>query len=137
MNGMTNKHLIFLDTNLFIYFFEGKGVFGLKAKKVFELLATNKAEAVTSIITQIELLSLKSSDESSKHLLELFLETPNLTVENLGPEIANEAARVRRIYGFRTPDAIQLATAIYCKAEKFITNDKRLASFKEIKIEFL
>ena len=134
---MENKHFIFLDTNLFIYFFEGKGVLGLKAKKVFELLATNKVKAVTSIITQIELLSLKSSNESTKHLLELFLETPNLTIENLGPEIANEAARVRRVYGFRTPDAIQLATALYCKADKFITNDKRLASFKEINIELL
>lgn len=134
---MKNKPLIFLDTNPFIYFFEGKGVLGLKAKKVFELLTTNKAKAVTSIITQIELLSLKSSDQNSKHLLELFLETPNLTVENLGPEIANEAARVRRAYGFRTPDAIQLATALYCKVDKFITNDKRLANFKEIKIELL
>lgn len=134
---MKNNSLLFLDTNIFIYFFEGKESSGLKAKKIFELLSENKARAVTSIITQVELLSLKSSAENTQHLLELFLETPNLVVENLGSEIAVEAAKIRQKYGFRTPDAIQLATAMYSKADKFITNDKRLASFKEIKIELL
>jgi len=37
-------------------------------------------------------------------------------------------------YGIRTPDAIQVATAIRHTAEKFITNDERLAIVKEIKV---
>lgn len=134
---MKNKPLLCLDTNLFIYFFEGSDVLGKKVKKIFELLVTNKAAAVTSIVTQIELLSLETSEENIEHLLRLFLETPNLKIEDLGVEIAVEAARIRRVYHFRTPDAIQLATAIYCQANKFITNDKRLLNFKEIKVELL
>jgi predicted nucleic acid-binding protein len=34
----------------------------------------------------------------------------------------------------QTPDAIQIATAIYYPADYFLTNDKRLKSVTEIKI---
>ncbi len=134
---MKNKPLLFLDTNIFIYFFQQEKILGEKAKKIFELLVDDKAKGVTSIITQIELLSIKASPQSLEHLFSLFLETPNLTVENITPEIAIESARIRREYGFRVPDAIQLATAVLAKADTFITNDKRLSQFKEIKVKLL
>jgi predicted nucleic acid-binding protein len=44
------------------------------------------------------------------------------------------AAGLRARHGLRTPDAIQIATALRHKAETFITNDERLASVKEIKV---
>ncbi|WP_366556963.1 PIN domain-containing protein [Desulfosporosinus sp. BICA1-9] len=37
--------------------------------------------------------------------------------------IALQAAKLRASYGFKTPDALFLATAIEEKAEAFITND--------------
>ena len=69
--------------------------------------------------------------------MQLFLETPNLKIKNLDSEIAIEAARIRRKYGFQTPDAIELATAVVAKADAFITNDKRLMKFNEIKVKLL
>lgn len=134
---MKQNKLLCLDTNIFIYYFQAENEFGLKTKKLFELLVKNKAHAVTSIITQIELLSLDMSPEESKRLYSLFLETPHLKVENLVPDIANEAAKIRREYDFRTPDAIQLATAVYSKADAFITNDRKLLSFKGILVQSL
>jgi predicted nucleic acid-binding protein len=59
---------------------------------------------------------------------------PNLTDLEDNMAISLEAARIRREYGLRLPDATQLATAIYAKAKAFITNDHRLKQFKEIKI---
>ena len=49
---MKNKPLFLLDTNIFIYFFEGKGTRGKKSKTIFQQLANNQAQAVTSIITK-------------------------------------------------------------------------------------
>jgi predicted nucleic acid-binding protein len=40
--------------------------------------------------------------------------------------IADEAAQLRARHGLRTPDAIQLATAIRSGASSFLTNDSRL-----------
>jgi predicted nucleic acid-binding protein len=134
---MKSNPLFFFDTNIFIYLFEGNAEHGLQVKKMFELLALNKAKAITSIITQVELLSLDSTPEDIQQLLELFLETPNLRVLDLGSEIATEAARIRRQYHFRTPDAIQLATAVLHQVDLFITNDRRLDSFGEVNVELI
>ena len=47
-------------------------------------------------------------------------------------EIGEVAAEVRREYGFRLPDSIQLATALHSKSQAFVTNDRRLKKFKEL-----
>ncbi len=41
----------------------------------------------------------------------------------MSEEIAEEAARLRAIHNLRTPDAIQLATALTAGASWFLTND--------------
>ncbi len=131
------KQLFFVDTNIFIYYFQEDEKFGPRAKKILELLVAGKAQAVTSIITQVELLSLPTTEQQTEYLRGLFLETPNLQIKELTPEIADEAARIRREYKFRFPDAIQLATAVVSDVPVFITNDKRLSRFKELKIKLL
>jgi predicted nucleic acid-binding protein len=49
-------------------------------------------------------------------------------------DVAEISSDLRARYGIRTPDAIQVATAIRHKAEKFITNDERLAFVKDIRV---
>ena len=51
--------------------------------------------------------------------------------------IAEEAARLRAVHNLRTPDAVQLATAITAGASSFLTNDTRLAGLPEPKILLL
>jgi predicted nucleic acid-binding protein len=89
---------------------------------------------VTSIITFTEVLSFKKSNEIISDLKSLLLEVPNLEMKDVSRDIAEEAARIRRTYGFYLPDAIQLATALNAKASIFITNDIKLRKCKEIKI---
>jgi len=133
---MKNK-LIGLDTNIFIYHFQNNPQFGQKAQKIFSQLTTNKTKAITSVITLTELLSLKRSDEIILELKNLMLELPNMEIKDISRDIAIEAARIRRTYGYRLPDSIQVATALAGKADMFITNDVKLQSFKEIKIVLL
>ena len=48
----------------------------------------------------------------------------------LNSEIASLFAEIRATYNIKTPDAVQLASAIYAKADLFISNDDRLSRFK-------
>ncbi|MHB8126098.1 MAG: type II toxin-antitoxin system VapC family toxin [Desulfitobacteriaceae bacterium] len=48
--------------------------------------------------------------------------------------VALQAAKLRARYGFKTPDALFLATAMEEKAEAFITNDVRLQGVENIEI---
>jgi predicted nucleic acid-binding protein len=52
----------------------------------------------------------------------------------LDVKIARKSAELRAKYGFRAPDAIQLATAFTEKAEVFITNDENLKRVDGIKV---
>jgi predicted nucleic acid-binding protein len=48
--------------------------------------------------------------------------------------IAEEAARLRALHNLRTPDAIQVASAIRSGASWFITNDADLADLDGISV---
>lgn len=137
MDIIKNK-LIGLDTNIFIYYFQQNRQFGEKAKRIFNYLVDNKIKAITSVITLIELLSLPVRDEKNiDKLKNLFLETPNLEIQDINQEIGILSARIRRNYNFRIPDSIQLATCLYKKIDIFITNDFKLKAFKEFPIILL
>lgn len=140
MNGRTNIKkftLVGLDTNIFIYHFHQRSPFTTFTDVIFNALAENKLNAVTNLITLIELLSLKTQTGKIKELEEAFDTTPNLKVFGVDRDIAIEAAKTRRKYGFRLPDSVQLATALKAKAQAFISNDERLKIFKELPIILL
>lgn len=143
MNGMKGLgnfekyKFVGLDTNIFSYHFHQDPLFGPLTKEIFDLLSLNRLRAVTSIITLIEILSVKASSAKIKGLKKLFSEIPNLAVVEVNEEIAYKTAQIRRKYGFRTPDAIQLATAVQAKAKVFITNDERLKKIKELKVKLI
>lgn len=137
IQALERLKFIGLDSNIFSYQFHQNPVFGPITKKIFDLLSSNKLQATTSFITLIEILSVKTSPSKIKGLQELFLSTPNLTVSEINLEISLEAARIRRRYSFRSPDAIQLATAISLKTKAFISNDEKLKRFKQLKVILL
>ena len=133
-DGLIKYKLVAIDTNIFIYHYSGNPSWVQLTEQVFNSLADDKIKAVTSSLTLAELLSFKTSDLKLKELFESFIITPNLTILPLDTTTALEAARIRRQYGFRLPDSVQLATALTAKAQAFITNDKNLRSFREIPV---
>ena len=62
-------------------------------------------------------------------------ETINIYEVNI--EIALRAAQILAQYGFKAPDAIQIGVAVYHSADYFLTNDRRLITFKELEIIIL
>jgi len=65
---------------------------------------------------------------------EILLNAEFLTTMPLSYEIAEEAARLRAEHNIRTPDAIQMATAIHEGASFFLTNDARLPSLPMLQV---
>ena len=59
---------------------------------------------------------------------------PGIELLEVTHEVAIKAAELRAKYNLRTPDSIQIATAIVTKASCFLTNDIRLKSVSELKI---
>lgn len=137
MSGIANLKKIALDSNLFIYHFEDNAAFAPYTNKIFTSLCQGRLKAVTSTVSIIETLSYPSPPKVIRSIAEAFLNIPNLEIIEVNQHVALEAARIRRKYGFRLPDSVQLATATLNKAEAFISNDQRLKRFQQCKIVLL
>lgn len=137
LKNLLKGDLVGFDTNIFIYYFQKHPQLGPKVKNIFEYLIKHKILSVTSNITLIEVLASPLSPDLIKRLEEELLNFPILKIQETTNQIASEAARIRRTYGFKMADSIQLAAALHSKAQIFITNDSRLKQFKELKILML
>lgn len=137
MNGIKKFKSVGLDSNIFIYLFEENPEFIKNCQLIFNSLDQDKLKAVTSMISVIEVLSYPSAPPVLRGIQEGFRNISNLTILDVGYDIGIEAAKIRRKYGFRLPDAIQLATAKLSRVKAFITNDQRLKNFKALKIILL
>ena len=137
MNGILKFKLVSLDSNIFIHLFEENPEFIKNCQFIFNSLDQGKLKAVTSIISVIEALSYPSPPLVLRSIQEGFKNISNLRILDAGYDIGIEAAKIRREYGFRLPDAIQLATAKITRAKAFLTNDQKLKSFKALKVILL
>jgi len=121
---------ISLDSMVFIYLFEVHDTLHTQAENILLEVEKGSFGAITSVVAPIEALSVAKLQHAVKErdeIVHFFHETANLSVLPVDWLIAQTAADLRRSHrGLRTPDAIQLATAIEKKADVFVTNDKKL-----------
>lgn len=123
MNGTFKK--IAIDSNCFIYLIEGSP-YSNKLIQLFQKIESKSIIGVTSILTITEILTGPYKNKDYKLVEEYrntLLNFPNLIFRDMDFKIANKTAQCRAQYGLKTPDAIQLATAILEEADVFITND--------------
>lgn len=84
---------------------------------------------VTSILTLIEVLIHPLRQGNSRLADEyrrILLHADNVEAIPVSAAIAEEAAQLRARHNLRTPDSIQIATAIVSGATAFLTNDTQL-----------
>jgi predicted nucleic acid-binding protein len=112
----------------FVYMFEAPDTArGSYMRALFEDQANT---FVTSSITVSELLVKRYQVGPAQRVDDARLvieETPRLVILPVDNDVAQEAARIRAVAGFRLPDALQAATAVRSGAAAFVTNDRRLA----------
>jgi len=78
---------------------------------------------------------IKENNKKLEHqYLEILLYNENLDVIPVNIIIAQKASEIRANYNIKTPDAIQIATAIIQHCDTFFTNDKELKKVKEINV---
>lgn len=65
---------------------------------------------------------------------QILLQTPGLTAIPIDESVAETAAGLRATYNVRTPDGIQLATAVVAKASWLLTHDTELVKVRGVTI---
>jgi len=120
--------LIALDTAPLIYFIEEHPTYLPILDSFFEKLDKGSIRVVTSVITLSEVLVKPLRDgetELAQQYRDILLNAEGLTTVEVSVAIAEKAAKLRSQYSLRTPDAIQIATALQSGATALITNDIR------------
>lgn len=133
---MTGYNKVFLDTTPIIYFLDYDVNYGEKTKAIFEELLEKEKNIVTSTITCTEYLTYpyKTNNFDKVDAFFEFVADCNILMHSIDVEIARKAAEIRAQYkDFKTMDALQLASACIQKCDLFLTNDKQLKQFKEVR----
>ena len=118
---------VYLDTSVFIYFVEGHARYFDFCDAIFKDMEEGRIEAATSTLTLIETLvqpyRLKKEELVLK-FYSLFTTYPHLTWTPLTLGISDLAAQLRAAHNLKTPDAIQIASALSTGTAGFICNDR-------------
>ena len=136
---MTDYKKVFVDTAPFIYFIEkdeNNPQYFEKVKKFFSNGYESDKKFVTSVITMEEyfVFPYRNKLYSFINMFNKLVQTTDMEIVEVNQEIAKKAAQIRAEYkGFKAMDAIQLAVAGVTKCDLFLTNDKQLRQFKELK----
>ena len=124
------------DTMPLIYYIEENPNYSNVVDPFFEAIEHSEFNVVTSIVTLLEVLVHPIRNDNAilaQKYRDLLFDTEGLSTMELHQGIAEEAARLRASYKIRTPDSIQIATAIFGGASFFLTNDTRLPSLPNLK----
>ena len=124
---LKNHPVIALDTSLFIYHIEDHPRYAPLTEIIFSALEKGAINGVTSYLTLMEILVKPKADGllQAARDYEYYLTTfPNITFYEMGLDVAKKASDLRATEQMKTPDAIQLATALLFGATAFLTNDK-------------
>ncbi|MGO9837276.1 MAG: type II toxin-antitoxin system VapC family toxin [Polyangiaceae bacterium] len=134
---LAGARLIALDTSAFIYLIEGHPTFFAAVEPIFQAVDAGTVQAVTSVLTLLEVL-VKPLEANALALADDFRAAVSasaaLRVIDFDRSVAEHAAGIRAAYGYRTPDAIHLATAQLAGADAFVTNDGKLHAFSGVTV---
>ena len=136
---MTDYNKVFLDTAPFIYFIEkdsNNPQYFDNMKQFFEEGYRENKEFLTSVITMAEYFVFPYRNQKMSYIdsFHRLIDTMDMEIADVDQEIAKKAAQIRAQYkNFKAMDALQLATACVTGCDLFLTNDKQLKQFTEIK----
>ncbi|MEX1112821.1 MAG: type II toxin-antitoxin system VapC family toxin [Candidatus Andersenbacteria bacterium] len=133
---------IAFDSSILIYYTAANPVFGPAARELLEMITAGQHVGVISVIAVTELLTIKKkaarhSNKEMKRLERWLFSLSDIVIIPIDIDIAMEGAAIRQQYGFKTPDALHLATAKIAGAKAFYTTDKQLVKYKGIKVKLL
>jgi predicted nucleic acid-binding protein len=127
-----------LDTAPLIYFTEDNPRYVKMVDSFFQAVKQGEFTVVTSLLTWLEVLVVPvrmNKIRLVEKYYELLFEIKGLDTVGISKEIVERAAELRAFHPkMRTPDAIQIATAIETNASYFFTNDAHLSNLPGIQV---
>ena len=126
-----------LDTAPLIYYIEENPKYLPVVRLFFEALDRGEFRIVTSTITLLEVLVhpiRQKNHELVRQYRNILANVAEIEMLPVDTDISEHAAQLRGEYNIRTPDAIQMATAIHAGARYFLTNDAALPEFSNMQI---
>lgn len=133
--------LVAFDTAPLIYYIEEHPDYLTLADELFSAFDTGLAQAVTSVLTLQEVLVKPLRDGSpdvADNYRQILTNSANVALEVIDESICESAAQLRANYVWlRTPDALQIATAIKHGAQIIVTNDERWKRLTELEVVVL
>jgi len=129
-----------IDSCLFIYLLADRPPYAEAVQPLLEAIHRGDINGVTSVITLTEVLTKPEQQQQPEMVQAYSLAIhgiDHLHIVEVNETIARKAASLRGFYGFRTPDALQLATAFDGGCSFFITNDRQLQRMQGLKVIIL
>ena len=126
-----------VDTAIFIYFIEEDPRFFPHILPLFAEADEGQRELVTSALTLLEVLVVpyragnRQLAERYEHLL---TRSRGIRMVELTRDQLRAAAQLRAATGVKTPDALQLVSALGAGCQTFVTNDRRLPSVPSLRV---
>ncbi len=120
----------YLDTNLYIYVFEGIETYRTRMVELLSAIDREDATVIASELLFTEILPRPVKDgrqDLVERYLDLIRKTPRISLVPVDRSVILRSVHLRADFGLRSMDALHLATALVHGCNTFITNDRRLA----------
>ncbi|MDD3880215.1 MAG: PIN domain-containing protein [Syntrophomonas sp.] len=131
---------LFVDTAPVIYLIEEHPVYSPEVSDIFDRTAKGDIQVLTSVITLIEVLTkpykLGHMDIVNIYR-DFFYNSKGFSLVDINNDIAELTEKIRAEFGFRLPDAVQLAIFEYNGCDYFVTNDKQLKRYDNNRVYIL
>ena len=139
-DALKNISTLAFDTAPIIYFVEANLTYDTLVTAIFQRVENEEITGVTSVISLCEVLvhPIRNQNHNLKQRYRDILQnSPNFFTRLINSTIAERAAELRAKYNLRTPDALQIASALINGCDAFLCNDKNLKRVTELKILIL
>jgi len=132
--------ILFLDTCIVIYWIEAPAPFHTRLMERLRALRKEAPDAVFAVsrLSFLECMvkPFRDKDQALADEYRAFFEAGQLTVVELTAAVVERAAVLRANHGLRTPDALQVSSALELADDVlFLTNDRRLQKVPGLRAE--
>jgi predicted nucleic acid-binding protein len=131
--------LVYCDSVILIYFFEGDPSYKARATARLSALAAAGDQIAVSDLTRLEcrLKPIRAGDVATLSLYDGLFARPDVRIVPITTAGFDRATLIRATHNFKLGDALHLAAAVESGCGLFLTNDHRLSSFADMPIEVL
>jgi predicted nucleic acid-binding protein len=138
LTSVISGKLLALDASPLIYYIEQHPQYLQATDDLFNAIDTGDAKGMTSVLTLLEVLvqPIRSGRlDLANEYRQLLEGSRGISLFPILGDTCEASARLRAKYEWiRTPDAIQVATALQNGAEMMVTNDDRWRRLTEIRV---